>query len=207
MTIASAIALLLAMSLLAALPSASVALVVTRAATLGIANGAAVALGIVLGDLVFVALAIMGMSFLAETLGSLFVVVKCAGGAYLVWLGVNLLRAERRVDSVAGATPRLSLLASFAAGLVLTLGDVKAILFYASFFPAFVDMAALTPGDIATIAGLTILSVGGIKLAYAVAARRIVGCLRARTGRGRRLVRTAAGGCMIGAGTCLIAKA
>ena len=52
------------MIVLAAVPSCSVALVVTRAATLGIRDGAAVAAGIVVGDLTFAALAILGMSAL-----------------------------------------------------------------------------------------------------------------------------------------------
>jgi len=50
------------MALLAALPSASVALVITRSATLGVANGIAVSAGIVLGDLIFILLAIFGLS-------------------------------------------------------------------------------------------------------------------------------------------------
>jgi threonine/homoserine/homoserine lactone efflux protein len=69
MTATSIISLLVTMLILAAIPSASVALVVTRSATLGIKNGISVACGIVLGDLIFVALAILGMSVLAETMG------------------------------------------------------------------------------------------------------------------------------------------
>jgi threonine/homoserine/homoserine lactone efflux protein len=57
------------MLVLAAIPSASVALVVTRSATLGIKNGISVACGIVLCDLIFVALAILGMGFLAKQWG------------------------------------------------------------------------------------------------------------------------------------------
>lgn len=84
MTWLGAVTLFLIMLTLAALPSASVALVVTRSATAGFANGVAVALGIVVGDLLFVALAILGLSLLAETMGAFFAILKYLGGAYLI---------------------------------------------------------------------------------------------------------------------------
>ena len=57
------------MAALAAIPSTSVALVLTRSATLGLANGIAVATGIVIGDLIFVLLALLGLYFVAGTMG------------------------------------------------------------------------------------------------------------------------------------------
>lgn len=190
---------------LAAIPSASVALVVTRSVTLGVTNGIAVALGIVLGDLVFVTLAILGMSFLAETMGSFFAVLKYAGGAYLIWLGVTLLRSKKEMELTREDSSKLSLAASFLSGLFLTLGDIKAILFYASLFPAFVDMSSLKADDIIGIVIVTILGVGGVKVFYALAARRFATRLKSR--KSHKLARTSAGFCMIGAGTYLITKA
>ena len=76
MSIIEAIALFGIMIALAALPSASVALVVTRSATLGIPNGMAVAAGIVTGDLAFVMLAAAGLSVLAESMGYLFSAIR-----------------------------------------------------------------------------------------------------------------------------------
>jgi threonine/homoserine/homoserine lactone efflux protein len=76
MSILDSISLFLIMATLAVIPSTSVALVVTRSATLGISNGVAVALGIVLGDLVFIFLAILGLSAVAEATGAFFVVIK-----------------------------------------------------------------------------------------------------------------------------------
>ena len=205
MTPLAVFSLMLFMLALAAMPSASVALVVTRSAALGFCNGAAVALGIVIGDLVFVAFAIFGMSVLAETMGAFFAVVKFAGGAYLIWLGIDLLRADKEATPQFADSRKSTLFASFLSGLVLTLGDVKAILFYASLFPAFVNMATLSAVNIGAIVVVTILSVGGVKLAYAFAARRIV--RRLRSNKAQKTLRTATGGIMMGAGTYLIAKA
>ncbi len=212
MTVISILSLTLVMLALAAVPSASVVLVVTRSATLGFRHGAAVAAGIVIGDLGFVTLAILGMGFLAETMGAFFAVFRLVGGAYLVWLGIGLWRA--RGDAVAAPVPETaaetvdsrgsSLGVSLLSGLCLTLGDVKAILFYASLFPAFVDLGRLTPGRVAVIAGVTILAVGGVKLLYALSARRIADRIRSR--RAPRGTRVVAGGVLVGAGGYLIAK-
>ena len=205
MTLFSALPLFLVMLTLAAIPSASVALVVTRSATHGIRNGVAVTAGIVLGDLVFVTLAVLGMGILAETVGSFFAVLKYLGGAYLIWMGIGLMRFKRGDLSLSTNIRASTYLASFFAGLLLTLGDVKAILFYASLLPAFVNMAHLTFVDISVIAGITVLTVGGVKIIYAFAAHKIVSRLQAD--RNPKHVRTAAGGVLVCAGSYLIVKA
>jgi len=192
------------MIVLAAVPSCSVALVVTRAATLGIRNGAAVAAGIVVGDLTFATLAILGMSALAETMGTFFAIVKYIGAAYLIWLGFSLICSRKSTVVPTANFGGSTMIASFASGLLLTLGDVKAILFYASLFPTFVDMARLTVLDIVVIFAVTALTVGGVKLIYAFAARSIIS--RLHTQRSHRHARTLAGSLMIGTGTYIIVK-
>jgi threonine/homoserine/homoserine lactone efflux protein len=194
----------LTMLLLAAVPSTSVALVVTRSATRGVANGAAVAGGIVLGDLLFVALALGGMSLLAEAMGAFFAIFRYLGGAYLLWIGIQLLRSRSLPIAETPVESPASLLASIASGFFLTLGDIKAILFYASLLPAFIDMHALGMTTVCSIIVITIVTVGGVKLIYAVMARALV----AKWGsvRQQRWLRTATGGLMLGCGSYLIAK-
>jgi len=80
------------MIMLAAIPSTSVALVITRTATMNFANGAAVSMGIVLGDLVFAMLAILGLTALSEMMGTFFLVIKFAAGIYLIGFGIGLIR-------------------------------------------------------------------------------------------------------------------
>jgi threonine/homoserine/homoserine lactone efflux protein len=193
------------MALLAAVPSTSVALVVVRSATAGIGNGMAVAAGIVLGDLVFVMLALLGLSVAAELMGGFFLALKYLGAAYLVWLGVVLLRSGRPVaPRCRGDAARGGRLAGFVAGFALTLGDVKAILFYASLFPLFVDLPSLRPVDAVAIVIATIAGVGGVKLVYALLAARIASRINDSgfAVRARRL----AGGLMVAAGAYLVAR-
>lgn len=205
MTASAALSLFAIMIVLAALPSASVGLVVSRSMTHGFHHGAAVAAGIVLGDLIFVALAVLGMSTLAHTFGGVFAVFKYLGGAYLMLTGIRLLKTDDALPRSERETPSpTGLIPGFAAGLFLTLGDLKAIVFYASLFPTFVDLTQLSRSDVVGIALITIVAVGGIKLLYAYSAQRIVGCIA----RPKSLDRTrkTAGVALIGTGAYLIAK-
>lgn len=204
MNLLDILALFTAMTALAALPSASVALVVTRAAALGTSHGVAVALGIVLGDLLFVAMAMLGLATVAEMLGELFVLVRLAAAGYLIWFGLHLIRTSGRATATPPSPSRRGLTGSLAMGLLLTLGDIKAIFFYASLLPAFVDLTALSLTDTFIIVAVTILAVGGVKLIYVLAARRAANlaqspALRQRAGQ-------AAGVMMIGLGGYLVTR-
>lgn len=205
MNIVDAFVLFTVMSVLALLPSASVALVVTRSAAAGFTNGAAVAAGIVIGDLVFVWLAVLGMAVIAELMGSFFVIIKYIAGAYLIWFGLSLLRYRKPSPAIASQQHSPSLSVSFFSGLLVTLGDIKAIFFYASFFPAFVDLSRLSIYELALISILTLVSIGGVKLGYAYSARKVVALAKGVVPiRGASV---AAGGFMIGVGGWLITNA
>lgn len=170
MTLSNIVALFGAMLVLAALPSLSVLTVVTRAISSGFLHGCLTAVGIVVGDIVFILVAIYGLSMIADT-GGLFVVVKYLGGAYLIWLGVSLWRLPAQAMEIE-TVQKSSGISSFLAGLLLTLGDQKAILFYMGFLPAFVDLSALSLGDTGLIIAIATLTVGGVKLGYAYMADR-----------------------------------
>jgi len=170
------------MALLAAVPSISVLAVTARAAGGGFAQGAWTTLGIVVADLLFIVLAIFGLVLLVEALGELFVLVRWLGAAWLVVLGVLLWRAVPPGGSAAVTAPP-SRFASFLAGLLLTLADQKAILFYLGFLPAFVDLATLTLADAGLICGAAIAAVGGVKLVYAGLAARAGRTFGLRAGR------------------------
>lgn len=201
-----AISLFLIMLALALIPGSSVVLVVTRSVTHGVSNGISVSLGIVLGDLIFILFAILGLSVIAETMGWLFLTIKYIGAIYLIWLGYNLLGSKSTTTISIGKTNQKgSLAASFLAGLFLTLGDIKAIFFYVSLFPVFVNPEALGLADLAIIMIVTTVAVGGVKIFYALFANRV-----ASMSRGYKLeskVKKAAAGFMVGTGCYLIVKA
>lgn len=172
-SVSSFIALFSVMLVLAAVPSTSVLIVVTRSAASGFKHGFFAALGIVVGDIIFILIAILGLSLLAETMGELFVWVKYMGAAYLVWMGIGLWRAKPDLKN--NTRPAgTSLLTSFMSGLLFTLADQKAILFYLGFFPAFLDLSTLTSLDIGIIILITLFAVGGVKIVYAFLADQAI---------------------------------
>lgn len=205
MSIIESMALLGIMIALAAMPSASVALVVTRSATLGVNQGIAVAAGIVVGDLIFAMLVILGLSVLAETLGSLFLIIRYLGATYLIWLGFTLL-ARKHATGFTTNSPagKGRLTTGFLAGLALTLGDIKALFFYLSLFPMFIDLISLRLTDVFVITAVTVVAVGGVKVVYAFSAAKIAALSKGLPFE--PAIGKTAGGVMIGAGSYIIAK-
>jgi threonine/homoserine/homoserine lactone efflux protein len=169
--ISKILALFAAMALLAALPSVSVLAVTARSASSGFWHGVATAIGIVVGDIIFILIAVFGLVLLVEALGSAFFLIKYICGAYLIWLGVRLWRS-RSQQPQRQENSGSSLLGSFMTGLLITLGDQKAVLFYMGFFPAFLDLTKLTYTDIGILILVTLFAVGGVKIGYAYAADR-----------------------------------
>lgn len=165
---ASLAALVVAMLALAALPSVSVLAVTSRSLSGGFRHGAAVSAGVVLGDILFILIALYGLSLLLSTAGSWTGLLKFAAAAYLLWMARSIWRSRHAATSVNAQQVGIgSLGSSLLSGLLLTLGDQKAIFFYLGFFPAFVDLSVVTTPDILLIILVTILTVGGVKLTYA----------------------------------------
>jgi threonine/homoserine/homoserine lactone efflux protein len=180
LNISKILALFGAMAVLAALPSVSVLAVTAKSASSGFLHGVFTSIGIVVGDIIFILFAVFGLVLLVETLGSAFFLINYVCGAYLIWMGVNLWRSrsqqmQHKEDSVS------SLLGSFMTGLLITLGDQKAVLFYMGFLPAFLDLAKLTYTDISVLILVTLCAVGGVKIGYAYAADRASQFLGDRT--------------------------
>ncbi|WP_232053857.1 LysE family translocator [Microbulbifer sp. GL-2] len=159
------------MLVLALIPGPGVLAVVSRALTSGLRQGLIAVMGIVAGDYLFILLALFGLTTLAEAMGSLFVIIKYAGAAFLIWLGVNLIFSQCKVRGLQAQVKLPALyssgnFSSFLLGLLTTLGNPKAILFYASFLPAFLDLTSVTSLDILAIFTIATLSVGGVMVCY-----------------------------------------
>jgi len=204
MSITGALALFGAMFILAVIPGPGVIVVAARSMTSGFSHGAVTALGIVLGDYVFILLCISGLSILAETMGGVFTTIKYLGVAYLVWLGIRMIRSPARAEEIEGVR-ETSYRSNLLIGLLTTLGNPKAILFYVSFFPTFLDMTSITITDVLAILLVTALSVGGVMLGYAFLAARASALLdKSTSSRSFNLI---GGGVLIGGGTILAARA
>ena len=159
------------MMVLAMVPSVSVLAVTARAAAFGFTHGLFTTLGIIVADILFILVAVYGLALIAEMMGDQFRLVQYLGAIYLIWLGISMWRADAKARS-SDSVRQSSWWSSFLSGFLITLGDQKAILFYLGFFPAFIDLSAMTPVDTLIIVLIAILAVGGAKLVYAFLADR-----------------------------------
>lgn len=133
-----------ALFIAAASPGPGIAAIVARVLGRGPKGAAALSAGIVLGDLVWLTFAVMGLAALAQTFHGVFLAVKYAGAAYLLYLAYKLWTSpvaaqEVKANEKADHPAKLLL-----GGLALTLGNPKAIVFYLALLPTFLDLKQIT---------------------------------------------------------------
>ena len=197
------VALFGAMVVLAVIPGPGVFAVVARSMASGLPHGLFTIIGIVTGDFVFIVLAVYGLSAMAEIMGGLFAVVKYFGGAYLIWLGVTLLRTKPEAIELKGVR-EISWKRNFLSGLIITLSNPKAILFYIGFFPAFMDLKNVSVTDTVTIMAIATLAIGGVMFGYAYMASKARTLFKSVKAKQR--MNMTAGSVMLGAGTVLLTQ-
>jgi threonine/homoserine/homoserine lactone efflux protein len=170
----------LASLLLIATPGQDMVLVMSRSIAQGAAAGVVTAAGVCVGLLGHTIFVMLGLGALLQASEWLFVALKLAGAAYLVWLGIGLLRT-RSFDLPAAALPRRSLARLFADGALSNLSNPKIAIFYFAFLPQFVDVGAAHPTLTIGALGVWFAVLGFIvKGPVAVAAGLLSGWLRAR---------------------------
>lgn len=131
---------------LIAVPGPSVVFVIGRALAHGRRVALATVLGNALGLLVIVALVAAGLSVLLERSVLAFTLLKLAGAAYLVWLGVQALRTREALSmadvDAAGSGPAVTRRVATRQGFVVGVTNPKAYLIFAAVLPQFVDARA-----------------------------------------------------------------
>jgi threonine/homoserine/homoserine lactone efflux protein len=173
MTPGAVLALGATLGLIAVTPGPAVTAIVARAIADGARPALALSAGVLAGDLLFLALAAAGMAAAARSIGDVFTVLRWFGALYLAWQGIALWRTRPRVvEPMDRAGHERHFWRNFGAGLLLMFGHVQAMLFYAALLPGFVDMATLTLSDLAIIAALLVVVIGGVNAAYALLAAR-----------------------------------
>jgi threonine/homoserine/homoserine lactone efflux protein len=140
-----------------------------------------------LGFVVLIALSMFGIGALLRTSLVWLTVMKWAGGAYLVWLGVQVWRAPPiGIDAVPGAAGPAPAAARggalFGQGLLSAVTNPKGVLFFAAFLPQFVDPARSLWLQFVVMAGTFAAVEIVTEVLIASLAQRIVPWLR-RVGR------------------------
>jgi len=168
-------------------PGADLALIGARSAAHGFRNGAAAALGVGAGCFVHVAAAALGLSALIASSAAAFTVLRWVGAAYLVWLGIGLLRGGAAGSSMAAA-PALTLRRAFAQGFLTNALNPKVALFFLAFLPQFIDAQAPNKA-LAFVALGAVFALNGtlVNVAFAALVARLRGAFGGRAAIGRWL--------------------
>ena len=167
----SLLALFGAMLIVALVPGPAVFAVIARTFSSGFSRGLMIIVGITLADFIFILLALFGLSIISEIMGTAFLIVKYASAAYLIWLGINLIRSKVSAEDIK-VSKESSLLANVMTGLMINLGNPKAIVFYIGLFPAFIDVSQVVTADVLAIMAVATIVFGSVNTCYALLALR-----------------------------------
>jgi threonine/homoserine/homoserine lactone efflux protein len=145
-----------------------------------------------------------GLALLAETFAALFTAVRYAGAAYLLYLAWKLWTAPAVPAGEAAPPPPEKGARLFLAGLAITLGNPKVIVFFLALLPTVVDLGALTLGGFVEIALLIATILTGVLAAYTAAAARARRLLTSP--RAVRAVNRGSGAAMAGAAVAVASR-
>ncbi|ELX12418.1 lysine exporter protein [Janthinobacterium sp. HH01] len=134
--------------LLNIMPGPDSLLIMTRSATQGWRAGSAAALGIGAGTMLHIFAAALGLSALLATSAAAFTVVKWIGAAYIVYVGIGMLREKLRADADDAAAAETAARAAaqplayrkiFFQGFLTNVLNPKVALFFLAFVPQFIS--------------------------------------------------------------------
>lgn len=156
-----------------ATPGPGVAAIVARSLARGLQGAPAFIAGFLVGDLIWFAFAATGLAALAQAANVVFVVIKYAGAAYLMYMAYRLWTSPAQPvaegePSEQGNRPTQLFLGSVA----LTLANPKTMIFFLALLPTVVDLQKLTPAGSVEIALVICVVLPLVLGTYALAATR-----------------------------------
>jgi threonine/homoserine/homoserine lactone efflux protein len=184
----SMIAFLVAAVVLAITPGPSITYVVARTLAGGRSEGLASCIGTGIGGLVHVVAAALGLSLLVAESALAFGLLKYLGAAYLVYLGVRLLRRR----DTALVLPQVSAQGAARAlreGILVEALNVKTALFFLAFLPQFVTPSMPVAPQLVLLGSVCVVLNTLADVAAVLAAQRLLASGPARAARARLLTR------------------
>ncbi|KZM49461.1 LysE family translocator [Labrenzia sp. OB1] len=183
---------------LLAVPGPVVMLLLGYAVSGGRSVAAAAIPGVVLGDMVAMTLSLLGVGAILQTSATLFLVLKLAGAAYLICLGLKIWISEAASTSGERSDDTPSRTRIMRDAFLVTALNPKDIMFFVAFLPQFIDPTQPVLPQILllelTFAGLVVFST----TAWVLLADRVV--RRLRNPKTQRLVSRCGAGWLVAAG-------
>ncbi|MBI1778742.1 MAG: LysE family translocator [Proteobacteria bacterium] len=163
-----------------AAPGPTIAALVARVLGRGTAGAASFCAGLLFSDIVWLTGAVLGLAVLMETVHPLFVAIKYAGAAYLLYLAWKLWSAPAAPLAAAPAAGEGIRL--FFGAIAVGSGNPKTMLFYLALLPTLLPLERLTVADYFMLVATQCVVYGAILVGYvmlAVRARRAFASARA----------------------------
>lgn len=128
------------------------------------------ALGVAVGDAAWPLVAIFGVSYLVSVYADFLILLRYLGAAILLWMGLALIRKPTRTLRADSRLTAPGLSAGFLAGVMVIIGNPKAILFYLGVLPGFFDFGDLNRSDVVAICvtSLAVPMLGNVIFAFFV---------------------------------------
>ncbi|MBS0377309.1 MAG: LysE family translocator [Proteobacteria bacterium] len=155
-----------------ATPGPGVAAVIARALGRGTKGAPAFIAGFIAGDFTWFALAALGLAVLAQRAHAVFVAVRFAGAAYLLYLAWRLWRAPPESFTGVSLPARERPLQLFLGTLALSLGNPKTMVFFLAILPTVVDLAHLSALGFLQISLVILVVLPAVLGAYTYGAAR-----------------------------------
>lgn len=191
-------------TLAVATPGPGIAAILARSMARGLHGAPAFIAGFVIGDLIWLTLAATGLAAIAKTASTLFLVIKYAGAAYLLFLAYKLWTSTPAPVEAAASPVAESNGRAFLSSLALTLGNPKAVVFFLALLPTVVDLQSLhTVGYLEIVASIAIV-LPTVLGAYAIAGARARTLFKST--RALRLMNRGTGAAMAGAAIAVAAR-
>ncbi|WP_407167183.1 LysE family translocator [Bradyrhizobium sp. ORS 111] len=186
----------------ALIPGPAMLYAAARALAGGRRAGLMASLGLHLGGYVHVVAAAAGLAFLFHAVPPLFVAMKLAGAAYLVWLGLSLFRdrgGAKRPDLAPLGVTR-----AFAQSVVVEILNPKTAIFFLAFLPQFVDASASLPvwAQLLALGTIVNLTFSLVDIVCVIFASAVMSNLR-RSHRSQRIMQRIGGSILVALGARL----
>jgi threonine/homoserine/homoserine lactone efflux protein len=203
MTAAALMGFALALMVAAGSPGPSIAALVARVLTSGLRDVLPFLAAMWIGEAIWLAVAVAGLAVVAQAFAVLFTVIKFAGVGYLLWLAWKMWTS--RADIAGQELPASQKpWRMFLAGMAITLGNPKIMVFYLAVVPTMLDLGRLTVGAWAELTLTMLIVLIAIDLGWALTAARARRLLRNR--RAVRMANRTSAVVMVGAAAAIAAE-
>ncbi len=162
----------LAYALAVAIPGPGVAAIIARSLGHGLRGAPAFIGGFMVGDLVWFTCAATGLAMLAQTAYAVFLAVKYAGVAYLLYLAYKLWTAPAKSIDASADVDRHRPFQLFLGSLALTLGNPKTMIFFLAVLPTVVELKSLSVAGFFEIVAVILVVLPCVLGSYAFGASR-----------------------------------